>query len=121
MSFAGLINQAVNTAKQALGDLVRPGTLRMVTGRTYVDGAYVDTVEDIAIEIAPDKFTYLEQQEDDFVQTDVKLILFNPNNNLEPTNRHKYVDEFGKVFEIKKSEPVRVGHYIPTWTLVLRK
>lgn len=121
MSFAALINQSINQAKKSLGDLVRPATLRMVAGREYVDGSYVDVTEDIPVEIAPDKFSYMEQQAEDFVQTDVKVILFNPNNDLTPTTRHKIVDEMGRVFEIKKSDPAVIGFYIPTWTLVLRK
>lgn len=122
MSLAQQVNQAINTAKAALGDLVVAGTLREVTGRTYDTGTglYTDTVVDHPVEVAPDKFSYTDEQSGQFEQTDIKMILFNPNNDLFPTTKHQLILSTG-TFNILKSDPSYAGSFIPAWTLVLRK
>lgn len=120
MSLARLVNQAIKTARIELGDLIQPAILRTIVSRSYVDGSYVPNTNDTPVEVAPDKFTFHEQQLEDYRQTDVKMILFNPDNNLEPSTGDFLVLD-GREIPIIKAEPAYAGGYRPVWTLVLRK
>lgn len=122
MSLAGVVNSAIKQARIGLGDLIQSGTLRLITGRTYntSTGQYTNTTVDKAVEVVKDQFTFHEQQLDDYRQTDIKLILFNPNNDLEPTISHTMILS-GIEYPIIKADPVFAGGYRPIWVLVLRK
>lgn len=120
MSLAGTIVQAVKTARREMGDLIQPTVLRVMTDRQYVDGRYVNQYDPRDVEVVMDKFTFHEQQLEDFQQTDVKLVLFNPNNDLRPTIQDQMTWN-GRDIPIIKSEPVYVGGHIPVWTIVLRQ
>lgn len=90
MSLSAVVNNAIKTARQGLGDLVQSATLRIITNQVYdtSKGEYVNTTEDRPVEVVKDTFTFHEQQLEDYRQTDIKLVLFNPNNDLEPTISH---------------------------------
>lgn len=120
MSLSSTVVQAIKSAKRELGDLVQTTVLNVHTGRTYVGGKYENTYDPKNVEVAMDKFTFHEQQLEDYQQTDVKLVLFNPNNDLKPTRQDIMVWE-GREIPIIRAEPVYVGGYIPVWTLVLRQ
>lgn len=122
MSLSAVVNNAIKTARQGLGDLVQSATLRIITNRVYdtSKGEYVNTTEDRSVEVVKDTFTFHEQQLEDYRQTDIKLVLFNPNNDLEPTISHCLVMN-GVEYPIIKAEPAYAGGFRPVWTLVLRK
>lgn len=120
MSLANTINQAVLAAKTALGDLVNKAVLRVMTDRQYVNGQYIKNYTNVDVEVVVDKFSYHEQMLPSYQQTDVKLYLFNPNGDLNPTIQDMMTWN-GKDLAIIKAEPVYVGTQIPMWTIVLRQ
>lgn len=121
MSLAGAVNAAVKAAKKSLGDVIVGAILRKPNS-TYDTtlGRYVDTQVDLPVEVAPDRFTFNEQQDQNYQINDVKLIVFNPNNDLEISTEHKIV-YLGYVFNIRKADPTPVGAFKPIWTVMIRR
>lgn len=122
MSMAKAINDAIRIARVNMGDLIGKGTLRTISSKTYdaAVGRYVTTSADVEVEYVFDKFTYEEQQAEDFLQTDLKIVLFNPDNNLEPSTEDSMVIHSVE-YAIRKADPSFIGGYRPVWTLYLRK
>lgn len=122
MSLSSLVNSAIKQARTGLGDLVQSAILRTISGQTYdtATGRYTPVTQDRPVEIVKDQFTFHEQQLDDYRQTDIKLILFNPNNDLEPKMGDLILLN-GVEYPIIKADPAFAGGYRPVWTLVLRK
>ena len=121
MSLAGAINAAVKSAKRSLGDVIVQATLRKPNS-TYDTalGRYVDAPVDFSVEVAPDRFTLSEQQDPNYQILDVKLIVFNQNNDLEISTEHKMI-YLGHVYNIRKADPSPVGGFKPIWTVMIRK
>lgn len=121
MTLAGAINAAVVSARRSLKDVIVNATIRIPNSTYDTDtGKYVDSPIDTSVEVAPDRFTFNEQQDENYQLSDVKLIVFNPNNDLEITTGHQVV-YLGSVFNIRKADPVNVGAFKPIWTLMIRK
>lgn len=121
MSLSGAVNAAVKAAKKSLGDVIVGATLRKPNSvYDTTQGKYVDAPVDTPVEVAPDRFTFNEQQDQNYQINDVKLIVFNPNNDLEISTEHKIV-YLGYVFNIRKADPTPVGGFKPIWTLMIRK
>lgn len=122
MSLASLVNSAIKQARTGLGDLVQPAILRTISGQTYdtATGKYTPINQDRSVEVVKDQFTFHEQQLDDYRQTDIKLVLFNPNNDLEP-KMGDFILLNGVEYPIIRADPAFAGGYRPVWTLVLRK
>lgn len=120
MTIAQAINQGIQVARVNMGDLLRPATLRHVTGSSYVGGIKTPTYSDHAVDGVYDKFSFQEMSSDDFVQTDVKFVMFNPNNDLNPKTDDAFVLD-GVTYAIRKADPTHVGGFKVTFTLVLRK
>ncbi len=121
MSLVSTVNGAIKAARQGLQDLVQPAVLRTVTSTYNTDtGTYENATTDYNVEIVKDTFTYHEQQIEDYRQTDIKVVMFNPDDSLNPTISHLLVMN-GSAIPIIKAEPINVGSTIPVWVLVLRK
>lgn len=120
MSLASTTIQAVRIAKIALGDLVTTTTLRSLVSRDYVDGEYRITSVDKTVEVAVDKFTFHEQQLEKYQQTDVKLIVFNLNNDITISMQDQIIWN-ARELNVIEATPVYAGSTIPVWTVVLRK
>jgi hypothetical protein len=105
-----------------MGDLVRSGTLKATVGKVYdsAAGAYITTSTDTAIEGVIDKFTFNEQQAEDFVQSDLKFVVFNPTNDL-AVSVADYIVLDGVQYTIRKIDATYLGSMRPVITLVLRK
>ena len=125
MSLANVICNAVKIAKANLGDLVVQAVLRRTTGKTYdtATGRYESTTVNRDLEVAPDKFTYTEMNAADFNQTDVKLTVFNPDNDIEISTDDQimYPAVGGALYSVWKVLPEHVGGYKPVIAVVLRK
>ena len=122
MSMAATINKAIRSARASLGDLVVGATLQFINQNVYntTTGSYEPQTTSIPVEVIPDKFTFTEQQAGDYQITDIKLLVLNPDNDLEITTNHT-IQYLGQRFNIHKSEPAFIGAYKPVWTVVLRK
>lgn len=120
MSLSRTVVDAVRIARREMGDLVKLTVLKVNTGQIYEGGKYENTYDPQNVEVVVDKFTFHEQQLEDYQQTDVKLLIFNPNNDLKPSRKDLIVwDE--KDIPIIRADPIYVGGYIPAWTVVLRQ
>lgn len=122
MSIASAINTAVTIAQQNLGDLVKSATLRNVASRTYDagQGKYVKTYLDTPISGVYDKFSTTEMQAEDFINTDLKFNVFNPENTLDIHPEDTIVID-GVSYAVRKADPVLVGGFKVLFQLVLRK
>lgn len=121
MSLAGAVNSAVKQARMALGDVIVNATLREVNSvYDTTTGRYIDTDVDKSVEVAPDKFSFNELQDPGYQGTDVKLIVFNPNNDIDISINHKVI-YLGMQFNIRKIQPESVGGYKPIYTVILKK
>lgn len=122
MSLSNAINAAVAAARRALGDLITTATLKKVVSETYdtAQGKYVPVTQDISIQVAPDRFSYNEQLDPDYQMSDLKLIVFNPDNSITINTSHRLVYE-GVEYGVRKSDPTIVGGFRPIWTVMLRK
>ncbi len=122
MSLSGAVNSAVKAARQGLGDLVTNATLRKINSETYdvAQGKYIPVTEDRTVEMVPDKFSYNEMQDTDYLVTDIKILVFNPDNDIAISPLH-HVVLHGTTYSIRKADPVYVGAFIPMWTVILKK
>lgn len=122
MSLAGAVNAAVKAAKKGLGDLVSTAVLRKIVSETYNVGLgkYIPVTEDHTVEMVPDKFSYNEQQDADYLATDIKILVFNPDNDIVISPLSKMV-LYGTIYNIRKADPVYVGAFVPVWTVILKK
>ncbi len=120
MSLALTTAKAITMAQRSLGDLVKQATFRSVTGRTYTAGQYVNEYTDVPVDVIVDKFSFHEQQMENYQQTDIKLVIFNPKNDLAPKLQDRMVWG-GKELLVIQADPVYVGAYCPVWTVVLRQ
>lgn len=121
MSLAGAVNAAVKQARIALGDAIVTATIRKPNS-TYnaSTGKYVDSPIDTPVEAASDKFTFNEMQDPGYQVTDVKLIIFNPNNDIDISIDHRIL-YLGMNFNIRKIQPESIGGYKPIYTVILKK
>jgi len=120
MSLANTVGQALNQAQAALGDLVKTAVLKSFVSKTYTNGQYVKTYNDLNVDVVTDKFSYHEQEMPDYQQTDIKLVVFNPLGNLNLTIQDMMV--WGtKELSVISADPVYVGNTIPVWSVVLRQ
>jgi hypothetical protein len=121
MSLAAQVNQAIQSAKLALGDLVVPATLRQMA-KTYDTnlGRYVMVPTDVPIEGVNDKFEYMEMNAPDFDINLIKFNVFNLNNTLTiATSDFVVLNSIQyAVFKVIKTY---VGTSVPVITLYLRK
>lgn len=121
MSLAQVIIEGIRVARSNLGDLIEKATLVTVT-KTYdtTQGKNVESKSEVEVEIVRDKFTWVEQQAPGFQETDVKVLMFNPNNDIEvDANARLVLDD--TTLHVKKVDPSWVGGYKPVITLVLRR
>lgn len=120
---ASAVNSAIKIAKANLGDLLREHTLKKASGKTYdtATGRYTTTYVDLTVEGVPDKFSFQEMQAEDFVQTDVKMIIFNDDNNSLTITTDDALLMDGVQYAIRKVDPVFVGGFKPMFQLALRK
>lgn len=124
MTIASAINRAVTLAKQNMGDLVFSAVQKKKVSKTYntATGRYVLVTDDVSVEGVFEKFSYQEMQSEDFVQTDIKVSIFNPDNTLSFDSEDSLViGSDVTLYAIRKIDPVRVGGFTPVFTLVLRK
>lgn len=122
MSISSAINQALKAARTQLGDLVKAATVRNVTGKTYDSsaGTYTPTTSDRLVEYVPDQFSYNEQMEQGFEQTDLKIGVLNPNNDITITTSDLMILDQVE-YRVRKVIPVYVGGFKPLLTVVLRR
>lgn len=121
MSIAGAIDQAIKVAKRNMGDLLVSMTLKVPGSTTYVGGVKTTTYNDVTVEGVPDKFSYHEMQAEDFVQSDLKYVIFNnAAGTLDPKTDCQLVID-GVAYQIRKVDPTKVGGFTVVFTLVLRK
>jgi hypothetical protein len=122
MSMTDVIMAAVRVAKEAAGDLVVKAMLRHKTGQTYdtATSKYVPSYDDTEVELVRDKFTFVEERDPTYQTTDMKILVFNPTNELDITTADRFtIDEVE--YSVKRVLPTYVGGYKPVIGLVLQK
>lgn len=122
MSLVAQINQALNDAREALGDLVLDVTLRRTTAKVYntATGTYTSTPVDVQAQGVMDQFTFTEMNAPNFDANQVKFTLFNPNNDLVVTPADFLIISAVQ-YPINKILKNYVGSTVPVFTLYLRK
>jgi hypothetical protein len=121
MSLSGAINSAIKVAKAKLGDMVRDGTYRSFTGRSYIAGVYTPSYNNFPVSYAPDRFTLEEMQDADYQLSDVKIVVFNPDNQIGSfTVNDAFIMESVQ-YNIKRVNVAKIGNFQPVVTLVIRK
>lgn len=122
MSISSAVQKAIRIAKVNLGDIVRTGQyLRRVSSQYDVaTGDHLDTTETVNIQWAPDKFSYTELESGMYLEKDVKIMVFNDNNDLN-FNMDESIVIDGQTYSVFKAFPTKVGSFTPIWSLVLRQ
>lgn len=122
MSISSAVQKAIRIAKVNLGDIVSTGQyVRKISSQYDTStGNNSQVTENIDIQWAPDKFSYVELESGMYTEKDVKVMVFNDLNNL-----NFIVDESiildGQTYSVFKAFPIKVGSFTPIWSLVLRQ
>lgn len=122
MSSAGLVRRAVTKAKIALGDTVINALLDKVS--TVYDtstGRNVETVVTQSLEVVIVKADYLEIQAGDIRQSDIKVIVFNTEDDKVRVSVQDKIWLNSVQYNVVKSTPSYVGNVISIFEVFLRK
>ena len=121
MSLSSIVQRAISIAKRNLGDVVLTATYESTFGELYDATQGINQVISSvkSIEYTPDKFTFQELQSGQYQETDVKITVFNSENDL-VFQVKEFITIDGKKRPIFRAIPVKVGTYTPVWTLILR-
>lgn len=119
MSLSRQIFNAIRTAKRSLGDMVLTGQLIAYTTE-YQDGEYVNVGVERNIDIVPDQFSYEELTSLNINEIEVKLLVFNVNDDLVIKTEDK-IRYKGDEYSIYLIKPESVGALTPVYTVMLKK
>lgn len=123
MSLSDQVLAGIRIARVNLGDLLVKASLIRVTGPKVYNtstGTYTVPTETIEVDGFVDKFSFSELQAQDFLQTDVKFVVFNTENELNITTADS-IEFAGVRRSIIAVKPEYVGIYKPVIALTLRK
>jgi hypothetical protein len=121
MSLSGAINSAIKVARAKLGDLVQSGTYRSFSGRSYVAGVYTTTYINTPVDYAPDRFTLEETRDADYQLSDIKLVVFNPDNLISVFTVNDAFIMDSVQYNIRRVDVAKIGGFQPVVTIILRK
>ena len=121
MSMVTQIMGAIKTAKANLGDLLIEAVLQKVTGKTYVNGTYVPTTVNVPIELVVDRFSIEERMAEGFKETDLKVSVFNNDEQTLVIDPMDKVLLDGETYGILSVDPAYVGPIKALFELKLRK
>lgn len=122
MSISNTVQKAIRIAKVNLGDMVRIGQYLRRTSSQYnvATGDNSDVTETVNIQWVPDKFSYIELESGMYTEKDVKITVFNDNNDLNFVMDESITID-GQTYSIFKAFPTKIGSFTPVWSLVLRQ